>query len=92
MGNLWNEITGKGNKMKYIRREWKLFVVVLIMALSSGIALYISKKAEVTEFVEDSIQVVDPVKAIVAAIIMLAIGVIIYCVRNSASYIEKNYS
>lgn len=86
MGNLWNEITGKGNKMKYIKREWKLIVVVLIMALGSGIALYISKKAEAAG--GEDLWVVDPFRAIVAAVIMLAIGVIIYLIRRNSNSIE----
>ena len=70
--------------MEYIKKEWKSIAAAVLVVVASIGMLYYSKDAVVSEVVGENVPVIDPHKAIIAAIIRMFVGLGIYLLRRKS--------
>lgn len=68
--------------MGYVKRCWKLVLWVLIILIVFAGALHASKGVTVLEVAGENVPVIDTVKAVVSAMVMLAAGIVVYIIRK----------
>ena len=71
--------------MNYVRVGIKLFLTAVILLGVSGIGMAVNTSAAEAGQGSSGLQVVDPYNAVIAALIMVIVGVFVFWRRNRAN-------